>query len=123
MLSEAEDVAKLLLCVSSYVFKGLKSYFPGLDAFFMLNLRSIGLEPETALLFDPETYARTLIQILGSTERARQVLTVALPKRRAFQELIQVILSRPSREELEEEVLTIVRKYSKDIEKECSEIV
>jgi len=122
VLLEAEEVSKFLLCVSSYILKGLRSHFPGLDAFFLLNLRSAGLEPEAALLFDPETYLETLTKVLGSAERTKQLLITALPKGKAFKEIAQVLISKHRRDEIEEAALAIIRKYRKDVERECSKI-
>ncbi|MEM2006937.1 MAG: hypothetical protein QW154_04815 [Sulfolobales archaeon] len=122
LLTDVEKVNKLLVCISSLIYHGLGSSYPGLNALFFLRLRMHGVDHQVGLINDTETYLKTLTMLVGGEKMAEQLLRSILPKKKAFEEVLKVLLSSQSRVELEMYLLGIIRKYERDIKSICREL-
>lgn len=122
LLSEAEKVDKVVVCVSSLIYYGLGSNYPGLNALFFLRLRLIGIDPQTGIVDDPENYLKALVQLVGNEKSAEQLLRSVLPRKKVFDEVLRVLLSSHSKSEIETLLLNIVRKYEKELKTACKEM-
>ncbi|MEM2080538.1 MAG: hypothetical protein QW104_07650, partial [Nitrososphaerota archaeon] len=60
--------------------------------------------------------------LVGGEKMAEQLLRSILPKKKAFEEVLKVLLSSQSRVELEMYLLGIIRKYERDIKSICREL-
>ncbi|MEM0199564.1 MAG: hypothetical protein QW509_01985 [Sulfolobales archaeon] len=122
LLTQVEMVNKFLTCISSLIYHGLGSNYPGLNALFCLRLRMHGVDLQVGLVDDTETYLKTLVSLVGDEKLAHQLLRSILPKKKAFEEAIKVLLSSQSKVELEMSLLNIMRKYERDIRSVCREL-
>lgn len=122
LLAEAERANKLLVCISSLIYQGLGSNYPGLNALFLLRLRLLGIDPQVGLTEDVESYIRTLVSLVGGEKMAEQLLRSVLPKKRVFDEILKSLLSSHSRSELETSLLGIVGKYERDLRSVCRNV-
>ncbi|MEM1623388.1 MAG: hypothetical protein QW543_04550 [Sulfolobales archaeon] len=122
LLTEIEMLNKFLVCISSLIYHGLGSYYPGLNALLFLRLRMRGIDPYVGLLSDTETYLKTLVALVGNEKLAQQLLRSILPKKKAFEKALEALLSSQSKERLETTLLNIVRKYEREIRSVCREL-
>ncbi|MEM1706859.1 MAG: hypothetical protein QXV95_02300 [Sulfolobales archaeon] len=87
-----------------------------------MRLRMHGVDLQVGLVDDTETYLKTLVSLVGDEKLAHQLLRSILPKKKAFEEAIKVLLSSQSKVELEMSLLNIMRKYERDIRSVCREL-
>ncbi len=122
LLMETEIVHKVLLCASLLISRGLASSFPGLNAAFSLKLRGMGIDPEAGLLANPESYLKTLLELLGGGRAAEALLRSALPRKEVFDKILEALLTSRSAAELEVSLLSIAREYGKDLRAVCKDV-